>query len=380
MADIDYKNDFTIYNSVREEWLEFVDNLWPYPNEIPDVLKRAKSCTDKLRAVPLSDKKLKRMGVFPIWELAVSVLRSKFKLTEEEAYNKCKEAGLIEADVAPVKREIVIWEPKIYTERGITYMFQSIVKKSGSINFLGPKVTAKHKWLIDVMAHLLGVRVRKIKNGTDSGEGIEIVIFTDDDVRKITGRYDISGLEIKQLFEELVLVQACGESQIWYDNGLWVSHKVGGPLFAGWSVDSWGIASKRTGIPAESKNKHKYMVNLNTQIGAASVWNLLCGKVLALPRKKFYSLKPQEQEIYRYFAMHKGHPYVQLNYTQICKLLELSITARYPDRQIERICGWLNNLEAVGLLSWEKAKQGRKTIFSLSLKKELKANSQTGRV
>lgn len=375
MEDINYANDYTIYNSVRAGWLEAVENdaikgNAPQYNDLRGLLKRAKYCVDKLRAIPLNDKKLKRLGLTPIWELAKGVLMDVFNFTEEEAYAKCKEYDLMNDAVPPAKKEVVIREPKVYAERGMTYMFQSVIKKTGSIEFRGPKVTAKHKWLLDVIAHILNYRIYNLKNGKEAGEQMEIVTFTDDDVRQITGRHDISGREIKRLFEEVVLVQACGESQILYEDGMWVNTLIGGPLFDRWEVKSWGIASKRTGIPAESKVKHKYMVSLNTPIGATSLWNLLCGKGLALPRKKFYFLKPQEQEIYRYFSMWKGHPYVQLNYEQMCKLLGLSTSARRPDRQIERIAGWLDELKAAGLLNWEKTKEGKRTIFFLSLKKE----------
>ena len=371
MTDIDYKNDFTIYNSVRAGWLQFVED-WvrgnPYPS-IPETLNKAKACVLKLRKIPLNDKKLKRLGLSPISELAKAVLKDVFKLTEEEAENKCREAGLF--DVLPVKKAIVIREPKVYTERGITYMFQSIVKKNAAIKFLGPKVTARHKWLLDVIAHILNYRAIQIKAGNDNGENIEIVTFNDDDVRKITGRYKLSGREIKKLFEDLRLVHVVGESEILYDDGRWVKIEAGGPLFVRHIVKEWGIASKRTGIPTESKIKHQYVLSLNTNIGTAEICNLLCGKVLALPQRIFYQLGLQEQEIYRYFAMRKGHPFVQLDYTQMCKLLALSTTARYPDRQIERISGWLDELKESGLLNWEKIKQGRKTIFFLSLKKAL---------
>jgi len=369
MADIDYKNDFTIYNSIRAGWLEFVENRVKCLNpSISGTLREAKRCTEKLRKIPLNDKKLKRLGLAPISELAKALLKEVFKLTEEEAYKKCREADLF--DVPPVKKEIVIREPKIYTDRGITYMLQSIVKKTGTIQFLGPKVTARHKWLLDVVAHLLNYRVIQIKAGTDSGENIEIVIFTDDDVRKITGRYKLSGREIKKLFEDLRLVHAVGVSEILYDDGKWVKVEAGGPLFVRHIVKEWGIPSKRTDIPVESKIKHQYVLSLNTNIGTAEICNLLCGKVLALPQRIFYQLGLQEQEIYRYFAMRKGHPYVQLDYTQICKLLGLTILAVRPVKQIERICGWLDNLRNADLLNWEKIKQGKRTIFFMSLKKE----------
>lgn len=271
----------------------------------------------------------------------------------------------------------------VVTERSLNYL-ASMGCETAQCGLVG--LTTKEKWLLDCVVDAI-TKDDKFRQdpklyALDHSQFVEVVgsreiledlalwfSFTDDDVRKITSRKDLTGQQIGQMFRKILNNSSVeGRWKVFYDDRHWHEVELYGHVISDLKIDKYGQASRRKNIPEESKTKKKYTFRLGTIAGLYILSNLAKGMFKIFPRE-FYRMKLGSQEIYRYISTFEGsREGVNITYHALSLLLGLKQNTANPDGRIRQFKVYFDEVcEVIGLELKQKGR-GESTVFHVHRK------------
>jgi hypothetical protein len=293
-----------------------------------------------------------------------------------------KKQGSSEVISSPLQRKLKKAAMGVVTEQSLNYLVSNRcgMEQCGLVG-----LSTKGKWILDCIVDNI-VKDESFKTDPSiylfsHSEFVQLVgseeiirdvalwfTLTDDNVRRITGRTDLRGWEIEELFREVRRkANVEGRWKVFYDEGHWHEIQLDGSLISDLlEPKTCGIATRRKNISEKHREKKAYTFRLGTIAGLYILSNLAKGKFKVFP-KDFYKMKFGSQEIYRYISSFEGDRRgVNLTYRGLSTLLGLKEYTSIPYKRTQQFKVYLEEICKVMGLSYKVKGRGEKTVFSIT--------------